>query len=313
MMYRFLILVFIFSSVLSYGQQQAHYTQYQYNQFAFNPALAGDKKGIALKTGYRFQWIGIEGAPKAGFFSFCTPIKISKRGRSVNAPKHGVGVQFNSDKFGPWSNTQMHLTYSLKVTLKRNVTLAYGLSTGIKQIGFDAFNVNTLNPDITVFNAQNSIVFPDARIGTWLNTKNGYYGLSIHNLFGGKIKKVGTDNKFQRHLYVTGGHRFKLGKDWYVVPSVLFVKTKAMPFDFHLTTVFDYQNKVSFGIGYRRADAVTAQIRLKINGLVSIGYSFDYTVSKLQNNSWQSQELTGSYNSVNNAHSFGQERGTLYE
>ena len=308
----FIVFLLLFSAV-SFSQQQAHYSQYQYNQFAFNPALAGYKKGIALKAGYRLQWINIEGAPKSGFFSFCTPLKISKRGRSVNAPKHGVGVQFNNDSFGPWSNSQIHLTYAIKVTLKTDVTLAYGLSTGIKQVGFDAFNVNTLNPDLTVFNAQNSIVVPDARIGTWLNTKNAYYGISIHNLLGGKIKKVGSDNTFQRHLYFTWGQRFKINKDWFVIPSILFVKTKAMPFDFHFSTIFDYQNKVSFAIGFRRSDAVIAQVRVRINDIISIGYSFDFMVSKLQNNSWQSQELTGSYNSVNSASTFGQVRGTLYE
>ncbi|MDX1350533.1 MAG: PorP/SprF family type IX secretion system membrane protein [Putridiphycobacter sp.] len=305
--------VLVFLSAQIFGQQQAHFTQFQYNQFALNPALAGDKKGIAIKAGYRFQWIGLEGAPQSGHFSFCTPLKFNKRGRSVNAPKHGVGVQLNSDSFGPWSNSQIHLTYAIKVTLKRDVTLAYGLSTGLKQVGFDAFSVNTLNPDLTVFNAQSSIVFPDARIGTWLNLKNAYFGLSIHNLFGGKMKRIGQGNRFQQHLYFTYGQRFKMDQDWYVVPSILFVKTKAMPFDFHLSVIVDYQNKFSFGVGFRRSDAVTMQVRFKISDLFSIGYSFDYTISKLQNNSWQSQELAGSYNSVNNSQTFGQARATLYE
>ncbi|MFK8044474.1 MAG: type IX secretion system membrane protein PorP/SprF [Crocinitomicaceae bacterium] len=307
-----LVLVFVVCKS-SFGQQQAHFTQYQYNQFALNPALAGDKKGIAIKAGYRYQWIGIEGAPKAGHFSFTTPIKINKRSRSINAPKHGIGIQLHTDAFGPWSNTQMHLTYAIKVTLRRDVTLAYGLSTGLKQVGFDAFTVTTLNPDLTVFNAENSIIFPDARIGTWLNTKNAYYGVSIHNLFGGKMKKIGEDSRFQQHLYLTWGQRFRLSREWSIIPSVLFVKTKANPFDFHLATNFDFKNKMSFGLGFRRSDAVTAQIRIKINDIVSFGYSFDYTISKLQNNSWQSQELSGSYNSIANMQRFGQSQGTLYE
>lgn len=295
------------------SQQQAHSTQYQYNQFAFNPALAGDKRGVAFKAGYRYQWAGIEGAPKSGFFNFTAPIKISKRGRSVNAPKHGVGAQIRDDKFGPWSNSEVHLVYSVKVTLKRDVTLAYGVSAGLKQIGFNAFEVNTLDPDLTVFNAEKSLVFPDARIGAWMNTKNAYYGVSIHNLFGGKLKKIGDGNKFQQHFYLTWGQRFKLNRKWYVIPSIMLVKTKAMPVDISVSGLFDYQNKMSFGIGLRRSDAITAQVRVKISELVSIGYSFDFIISKLQNNSWQSHELTGSFNSENTSARFGQSRGTLYD
>lgn len=310
----FLILLTVFGWLRTgVAQQQAHFTQYQYNQFAFNPALAGDKNGIAIKSGYRFQWIGTEGAPKSGHFSFTTPLKINKRGRSINAPKHGVGVQLNDDRFGPWSNTEIHVTYAVKVTLKRNVTLSYGLSTGMKQIGFDAFNVNTLNPDLTVFNSENSIVVPDARIGAWLNTKNAYYGISIHNLFGGNIKRVGDDSRFQQHLYITWGKRFKLNREWYVIPSVLLIKTRGNAADFHMGANLDYQNRFSFGFGLRRSDAITAQFRVKINDLISIGYSFDYTISKLQNNSWQSQELSGSYNSLPNRDNFGSNPGTLYE
>lgn len=311
-----LLLFISFLTVLSteaIAQQQAHSTQYQYNQFAFNPALAGDKRGIAFKGGYRYQWAGIDGAPRSGFFNFTAPINISKRGRSINAPKHGVGAQVRSDKFGPWSNSEAHLVYAIKVTLKREVTLAYGASVGLKQIGFNAFEVSTLNPDLTVFNAEKSLVFPDARIGAWLNTKNAYYGISVHNLFGGKLKKIGEGNRFQQHFYLTWGQRFKLNREWYVVPSIMVAKTKAMPVDFHISAIFDYQNQLSFGLGIRRSDAITAQVRVKISELISIGYSFDFTISKLQNNSWQSHELTGGFNTESTASRFGESRGTLYD
>ncbi|MFK8036729.1 MAG: PorP/SprF family type IX secretion system membrane protein [Crocinitomicaceae bacterium] len=312
---RFLLLISFLTIVIfeCSAQQQAHLTQYQYNQFAFNPALAGDKRGIAFKGGYRYQWAGIEGAPKSGFFNFTTPINISKRGRSVNAPKHGVGAQVRNDKFGPWSNSEAHVVYSVKVTLKREVTLAYGVSAGLKQVGFNAFEVNTLNPDLTVFNAEKSIVFPDARIGAWLNTKNAYYGISIHNLLGGKLKKIGDGNRFQQHLYLSWGQRFKIDNDWYVIPSIMVAKTKAMPADFHISCILDYQNKMSFGLGVRRTDAITAQLRVKISELISIGYSFDFIISKIQNNSWQSHELAGGFNSENPSAGFGQSRATLYD
>ena len=50
------------------AQQQEHLTQYQFNQFAFNPALAVSKSCIDIRGGYSLQWVGIEGAPETCFF-----------------------------------------------------------------------------------------------------------------------------------------------------------------------------------------------------------------------------------------------------
>jgi len=307
------LLLVLFASRCVWGQQQAHYSQYQYNQFSLNPALAGDKKCVSVKAGYRMQWIGIEGAPSSGFFSFNAPIKINKRSRSINAPKHGVGIQFRKDDIGPWSRSEAHLTYAVKVTLIRNNTLSYGLSFGMKQVGFDAFGLTTVNPDATVSNAQRSLVFPDARFGMWWNRKRGYVGVSVHNLFDNDLKNIGTDNSFQRHFYFTTGRRYKIDKDWNFIPSLLFVKTKAMPFDLQLNAIFDFKNMVQFGLGYRRTDAVTAQFRIKVGDFIYIGYAFEFITSKLQNSGAQTHELMFSYNACPTPKTFGINSCSIYE
>ncbi len=311
--YIYIISIFLSSSVTVFSQQQEHYTQYQYNQFALNPALAGDKKCVDVKSGYRFQWVGIEGAPKSGFFSLTTPLKLGKKRRSPYAPKHGIGIQISRDQIGPWIKSEMHLNYALKISLSRYAKLSYGLSAGMKQVGFKSGDVTTANPDPTVFNAQRSIVFPDVKIGTWLTLKKSYFGFSIHNLFANKIKNVGMDNSYQPHFYFTMGKKFNLDKGWDLIPSVLIMKTKNTPFDLHLSAVFDYENKMAFGLGIRRTDAITAQVRFKLFNLFSIGYSFDFIISKLQNKSWQSQELTFSYIPCSNHSTYGPTSTPVFE
>ena len=291
------LIALLLCSVYADSQQLAHYTQYQYNQFLVNPALTGYKKCIDIKSGYRFQWIGIEGAPRSGFVNVSAPLRLAKRTRSELAPKHGFGAQIKNDVLGPWSNTEIHITYGVKISLSRYNKLSYGLSMGLKQVGFNSNQVSTTFPDLVVFNAQKSLVYPDAQAGVWLTTKKAYYGLAIHNLFGNTIKNIGTDNSFQRHYYFTAGKKFRFDDGWYFIPSALIVKTKGAPFDGHINVTFDYENSFAFGLGFRRTDAITAQVRFKLFDLISIGYSFDYIISKLQNNSWQTQELTMGYNS----------------
>ena len=114
------------------------------------------------------------------------------------------------------------------------------------------------------------------------------------------MKGVGNNNDFQRHFYITAGKSFRLKSSWVIIPSVFFLKTKNTPLDFHLSAVVDKDNKFSFGLGLRRTDAITAQFRVKLFNLVSIGYSFDFVISKLSGNMWYTHEITAGFNSCSN-------------
>jgi hypothetical protein len=53
-------------------------------------------------------------------------------------------------------------------------------------------------------------------------------------------------------------------------------------------------------VGLRRTDAITAQIRVKLFNFISIGYSFDYIISKLNKNQYYTHEITAGFNSCSN-------------
>ncbi len=303
----------LLSSTLVFAQQDEHYTQYSLNQFSINPALAGNKKCFDFRMGYRAQWIGVEDAPKSGFFSATVPVRLGRRRKSHNAPVHGVGIQARMDEVGPWNETEAHFAYSIRVRISQFSSIAYGLSLGFKQVGFDVNKANTLHPEVAIFNSQKSLVAPDARLGVWLNLRKSYIGFSIHNLFQNKLKNIGLDNRYQQHFYFTYGVKIKMDQGWTFIPSLLFIKTKNTPFDTHLTALFDYDNKISLGLGIRRTDAITAQIKVKLFDVLTIGYSFDYVISKLQSNSWQSQEVYMGYNPCDVSRKWGAKDIPVFE
>ena len=130
--------------------------------------------------------------------------------------------------------------------------------------------------------------------------KKHYFGLSVHNLFGNRLSEIGPTASLQRHFYLTAGKQFKLEKKWVFVPSFFLMKTGKTPIDFHLSALFNMDNKLSLGVGIRRTDAITAQVRVKLFNFISIGYSFDFVISKLNKNIWYSHEITGGFNSCSN-------------
>lgn len=297
-----LLAVFLLSTAIhASAQQTEHYTQYEFNQFAFNPAVAGTKSCIDIRSGYRFQWVGIDGAPQTGFINAHAPLRFSKKNRMAFGPKHGIGGQIKRDVFGPFSFLQAEVTYALHIPINRNWTMSFGTSLGVKQANFNTQSLTTQVYDPTIPNSSQSfVVFPDGKAGLWVADKKTYFGLSIHNLYGKTMKGVGTASDFQRHFYFTAGRSFRLKGSWTLIPSIFFMKTKNTPIDFHLSAIVDLDNKFSFGLGLRRTDAITAQFRVKLFNFISVGYSFDFVISKLGGNMWYSHEITGGFNSCSN-------------
>ena len=300
-MKRLLLTIVVFISVLSYGQQLEHYTQYQFNQFAFNPAVAGTKNCIDIRTGYRFQWVGIDGAPQTGFINAHAPLRLGKKNRNAFGPKHGIGGQIKRDAFGPYSFLSLHAAYAIHIPVTRNWDLSFGASFGFKQTGYDAAAITTEVSDPAVpGSSQSFLTFPDGKLGLWVKDKRTYFGLSVHNVFGNTMDEIGPLTKAQRHVYLTGGRSFKLEKGWSLIPSAFVLWTKSTPIDFHLSALLDLDNKFSFGLGLRRTDAITAQFRVKFFNWISLGYSFDFVISKLGGNMWYTHEITGGFNSCSN-------------
>lgn len=294
------ILIVLFANLM-FGQQTEHYTQYQFNHFALNPAVAGTKSCIDIRTGYRLQWFGIDDAPQTGFFNAHGPLRFSKKKRHSYGPKNGIGAMVNKDSYGPYSFLQAYLSYALHLPINRNWRLSFGASLGIKQTVFASSQLSTEFNDPILSGGDNSfLVFPDGRFGLWLADKKTYFGLSILNLFNNRVDQISPNARLQRHYTLTAGHNFKLEKNWSFVPSFLFIKTKKAPADFHLSALFDLNNKFAIGVGLRRTDAITAQIRFKLFNFISIGYSFDYIISKLNKNIWYTHELTSGFNSCSN-------------
>ena len=83
------------------GQQTVQFTQYIFNGFAINPALAGSRPCIDIKLGYRNQWVGFEGAPKTTFASANGELKFKKdkpilRAYSIASPTWSDELEFYS-------------------------------------------------------------------------------------------------------------------------------------------------------------------------------------------------------------------------
>ncbi len=262
-----------------FGQQLPQYTQWSWNLFASNPAHAGIKECIDIRTLYRIQWVGFEGAPKSGFATIAIPLS-SKRRQFLSA-RHGMGFKFETDEIGNFSTQRFNIAYAGHFNFNKTDRLSLGIYAGFVQMGYDPNGVTTTSPDPSLQD-QGSVFAPDATFGAWYNTENYYIGLSLQNLVPSRWSSIGTDARYRFHSLINAGYRLKVNEQLTLLPGFQLKIPPKGPVAIDLILQSDFNNTLGFGVGYRTSDALLLFFQLKLKDQFSIGYSFDYTLSSIQ-------------------------------
>jgi type IX secretion system PorP/SprF family membrane protein len=282
----------IFSIVLSLqlnAQQLSQISQWNFHQFSINPAHAGIKPCMDIHALYRTQWVGFKGAPQTGIFTFSAPLK-SKRKYYLSG-RHGIGFKFENDRVGPFVHNRFNVAYARHMNFSTDNRLSMGLYGGIMQMSYLGNELSVIQPDPSVTRDVN-LVLPDAHLGLWWNSKRYYVGLMLQNLVMLKWNKIGTNSGQQFHFALNGGYQFILSDKISLQPVALFKVPLKGPVAFDLNMLFDYKNQIGLGVGYRNTDALIFMASFKIKEQFSIHYSFDYTLSAIQNVSKNTHEVS---------------------
>lgn len=274
-----LLSICLIGSAHSFAQQLPQYTQWSWHQFAQNPAHAGIKQCIDIHSLYRLQWVGFEGAPRTGFLTLSIPLNVKRK--QYFSARHGFGLKFETDQIGQFSVQRFNLAYAAHFNFNQTDRLSLGLYAGFIQTGYDPSTITTANPDPIVEN-QGSFFAPDATFGAWYNSEKYYGGLILQNLLPSKWNSIGSDSKNRFHTIIQGGYIFTLNDNFSLLPTLQAKFAGRGKSAVDLTAHVDYRNILSLGIGFRSTDALLFLAQVKIKEQLSIGYSFDYTLSRIQ-------------------------------
>lgn len=291
---RFLLLIAsLLLTPLIFGQQIAQYSQWSFNQFSINPALAGIKNCLDVRSAYRLQWAGFEGAPESGLFTINAP--LNKKRKHLNSSFHGLGGKIERDVFGHFQNFAVSMAYALHFPLDQEKRLSFGISAGVQQFSFNQEGVSTIDPDPAVVQSANVFMVPLIGAGAWYNSERFYVGASVDQLARNRWEDVGFSSRFQMHFKLAAGTRLNLENNYSLLPSVLIRIPPAGPPSVDLNAMFDFGNNFMLGAGFRNVDAVIAFLRLRIKK-ITIGYSFDYITSNIQGGNFHTHEISVMYN-----------------
>jgi len=285
-----LILLLLAASTAGRAQQLSQYTQYVFNQFSVNPAVAGSKDCLDIRLGFRRQWMGFEGAPTTGWASLHGSIR--QKGKPFVANKHGIGAFFESDNAGNWGYTRMVLAWAYHMQMSRDYFFSFGFFGGAQQMKYDIGNTTLVQyGDPALDGKSSSVVIPEITPGVFLYNKKAWGGISMHQMLGNKIKDIGTDSRLARQFMVSGGYRHRIGRNTALVPSTLIKLSKGAPPAWDLNAMVEWNRKFALGAGYRTGDAFNVLMRISFAKYFQLGYSYDVTTSKLRLASSNTHEI----------------------
>ncbi len=303
-------IIFLSIAISGLGQQLPQFTNYMQNDYLINTAAAGKNDFFEISALNRYQWVGIQDAPR----TFTVTVAGPNKKRNM-----GFGGQVFTDIAGPTRRFGGRASYAYHIKLGLIIKLSFSGYLGILQYGIDASKVRlgtTDIPDIISTNYQRSIV-PDIGASAYLYQKDKFYfGVAFPQMFKANLKfekKIKTNSNLSTLLAAHGGYTFDIGNNMGIEPSFLMKYEAGAPINlnFGLRAIYDKQHWL--GLMYKGADGQSNQyakglfaqnnikwtkgesvcllVGMTYKKYLSVGYAYDYTISRLASYNSGSHEV----------------------
>lgn len=314
MIRKILVLLLLGSAVFPAGLfgQDPSFSQYYANPMYLNPALTGTTFCGRISLNYRNQWPSI---PK-GFITYNAAFD-----QSLEKINSGYGIMFTGDRQGEGAITSMVISglYSYKLMASQRVNIDFGVQAAYHQISMDwdkfifgdMIDPNTgsvINPtQESPENWNKRVSFVDFSAGLMAGYEDKFFGgIAVHHLTepSNSLEKDGESQlpmKFTLHagaeFNMTTG---RLGgaqlEDITLSPNILYQQqSKFHQLNLGLyTRIYPFVGGVWFRHNFENADAVIFLLGFK-QTTYQIGYSFDFTLSKVGINSGGAHEVSFMY------------------
>lgn len=286
------------------AQGDAQFTQYWALPTYYNPAATGTLDFIRIRGGAKLQWLGIDNAPKSFMGAADMPVKLGKKHRI------GVGVLFNQESIGLYRNLGVSAQLSYKFKFLKG-TWSVGIQPGLYNTKFKGSDVyipegddfhQPDDPDLPTSDVSGNAF--DISAGVLYTHKYFSAGISVLHITEPTVTmddEGGSDSEtveFQavlpRQAYFTADGNIPLRNTLFSLQPSLLVRTDFSNFSGEVTMRATYNKFISFGVGYRYKEAISAMVAAEFKNFF-IGYAYDYPMSAIAKASSGSHEIVVGY------------------
>ncbi len=304
--------------VVLYAQQLPYQTQFRQMYAYINPASVSSdyflyEYNTSFNASYRLQWSNQPQTPRTFHVAGDYVHDSNRRGAGFNLVAGGMMLQ---DRVGPLSLTGGHVRLaSLFASDPYRGAISVGFNAGFTQYRLLRERIvwETLDDD---FIPQDDVSTTRPEIGAGIyyfkRVKRGrmrgdnfYAGASVPQLWAAHVDVESGDNKVPitriPHVYATGGWYHFFNEDSFLELGLWGKYTRGAKPNIHLTGRFQPMRTFWVGGGANLNGMVHLETGFNMpgflseNGMMKIGYAFDYNVTAFELHLGASHELHVSY------------------
>jgi len=275
---------FFLSVVNSFGQSRKYFGQFSNLKSYLNPSLAG-YEGSSIRSFYRNQWAGFDGAPQT--FLISADLDFAEAKGSVDSDltgKNGFSLNILGDSYGPFKENEIILGYASRIRISENANIRLGAGVNFNSHELDGFNLTTEqsnDPTILPYQGRFSKMnFLDFNLGIALTHQNYFVSYAVHNVSQGKIS--GGDSFIGERAPVGifhAGYRNEITEQVSFSSSFLYRSQKNLPGNTELNAKFILNEWIWFGAGHRFSYANNFQFGLLFSKF-KMGYVYEVPLAK---------------------------------
>jgi len=285
------------------AQQQPLYSEFTFNKYLFNPAVAGSEQIPIIRLSAYEQWIGFKGAPKFHTASFDTRIfqetreprrNIRLKFKLFKPGTVGTGIQIFNERYGILRHTGLTATYSYHMMLGSQ-QLSLGVSPVISNLGLLSSDIVPSDEEFDQLlegdNTRRWIV--DFNFGIYLMKSEYFAGYSVHHLSKSALQWGGTvdaDYRIGRQHYFMGGYKYAYSEKLLFEPSMLIKISEDRKDQMDISLKCVISDNYWCGLTYKTSKTLSIFGGLQYDRYLFC-YAFDLTLTPIRNFNYGSHEL----------------------
>lgn len=286
------------------AQNDPQFVQYWAVPTFYNPAYLGQKEFVRIRLGANLQWLGIKRAPQSYIVTADMPVKLGKKQRM------GVGVTGMMESIGLYGNTWVSAQASYQFRVLKGA-LSVGIQPAYYNTKFKGSEVYI--PEGDDYHQPDDEALPkedvagqafDLSAGISYTHKYFSVGISALHILEPKIE-LSEDNASDtettqfsatvpRQMYFMADGNIPIKNSLFSLQPSLLVRTDFSNFSAEVTLRSTFKQFISFGLGYRWKDALSAMIGAEFKNFF-LGYAYSYPLSPLNRASSGSHEIVAGY------------------
>ncbi|MFN0216549.1 MAG: PorP/SprF family type IX secretion system membrane protein [Saprospiraceae bacterium] len=290
-------LIFGFSALAAFAQEQAIYSQ----QYAFpvliNPGYTGFEDQHQFIANYRSTWTTFPEKPSTYTLMYNGPV----------GDKLALGGSLFSDNAGKVSTTKLQINYAFRFQIKK-LKIGLGLSTEFLNRKADAALLNDplveRNDDVLESLVDGQQIF-DASVGAYaIHDGKLFFGLTLPNTIRTRLDEAPTaveeetNSKLFENYIFQMGYKFDMAdQNFKLIPSISMRKIRDTPYQIDLNIQGRFiDEKLIAGLTFRpgNSGAAICMLGTKVSQF-QLFYSYDLSLSNFQRYTGGSHELSVAY------------------